>query len=251
MKGTKREVFKFFGLSFLKLATYIIIPSPYVLGKTKELLPKSKINYIETAFKENICRNVGNNINNGELLYIGTIEYRKGLHLLLDSLSLLKDESINFRLNIVGAIVDVNYYNQLLERVALYGLENYVVFHGRVSSEILQQFLLTSELFVFPSLLEGYGMVIMEAMSFGIPVIAFNNSAMPFTIKDGYNGFLAKNENVEDFKILIHRVISNPILRNKLSNGAIKTFEKSRKESDFIRDVQNIIISQISTTELI
>lgn len=239
--GLKKMVFKFFELSFLKLSTSIIIPSPYVLQRTKELLPNKKVNYIEISFKENEGSTRIKNIKNRELLYIGTIEPRKGLHLLLDSLFLLKEEKRYFNINLVGSIVDNSYYKSLLDKVAFYGLEKQVVFHGLVSSEILQDLFITSELFVFPSLLEGYGMVLMEAMSFGIPVIAFNNSAMPFTIKDGYNGFLAKNEDTVDFKKLIEKVVCNPKLRNTLSKGALTTYNESRREADFINDVKKLV----------
>ena len=241
LAGVKRILFKYFELSFLELSTSIIIPSPYVLMRTKELLPKKKIDFIEIAFNENVDSSKEKKVKSGELLYIGTIEHRKGLHLLLDSLSLLKKNNQNFFVNIVGSIVDNNYYTKLLDKVSSSGLEKHVTFHGRVSSEALHDFLMTSELFIFPSLLEGYGMVIMEAMSYGIPVIAFKNSAMQYTIKDGFNGFLANNEDVKDFYTLIGKVICNSTLRNQLSKGALMTYLKSRREGDFIRDVEKFV----------
>lgn len=239
--GVKKALFKFYELNFLKLSTSVIIPSPYVLSVAKEFLPSNRINYIEISFKENEYSAAKKTINNGDLLYIGTIEPRKGLHLLLDSLFLLKNENIKFIINIIGKIVDNNYYMKLLEKVALFGLQKQVVFHGRVSSEILHNFLMTTELFVFPSLLEGYGMVLIEAMSYGIPVVAFNNSAMPFTIKNGFNGFLAKNEDAKDFKKFVEKVICNRDLRNLLSEGALITYKNSRRESNFINDVKTLI----------
>lgn len=241
LTGFKRVLFGFFELNFLRLSSSIIIPSPYVLYRTQQLLPKKKIDFIEIAFKEdqNVTKNI--EVNNGELLFIGTIEYRKGLHLLLDSLYLLKKHNKNFKINIIGSVVDKNYYLKLLEKVYTYGLENSVKFHGRVSSEILHDYLLHSDLFVFPSLLEGYGMVIIEAMSYGIPVVAFNNSAMPFSIKNGVNGFLANNEDVLDFSNLVAKVICNPTLRHQLSQGAFDTYNKSRRDDDFIRDVENFV----------
>lgn len=241
LSGLKGRLFRFFELLFLKISTSIIIPSPYVLERTKQLLPKKTVNYIEICFAENEDSSQIKNIPNREFLYIGTIEPRKGLHLMLDSFFLLKKDIQDFIINIVGSIVDNEYYLKLLEKVELYGLEKQVVFHGRVSSEILRNLLRTAELFVFPSLLEGYGMVLIEAMSYGIPVIAFNNSAMPFTIKDGTNGFLAKNEDAKDFERLIEKVICNPSLRNHLSEGALKTYYNSRRETDFIIDVKEFV----------
>jgi len=240
-KGGKKILFKFFELSFLKLIDSIIIPSPYVKARTEKLLPNKKIDYIEIAFKENkfIPELKDNHIS--ELLYVGTIEPRKGIDLLLDSLFLLKKVNQNFKVNIVGDFINEAYHKKLLNKVLTYRLENIVVFHGRVSSNKLHNFFMNAELFVFPSLLEGYGMVIMEAMSYGIPVIAYNNSSIPYTIIDGFNGLLASNKNVEHFKELINKVLISKNLMKDLSYGAKNTFDKSRRELEFINDVKEFI----------
>lgn len=76
--------------------------------------------------------------------------------------------------------------------VHLYGLEDVVTFVGRISDEELKSYYSRAYCFVFPSLLEGYGMVLIEAMSYGLPVIAFDNSAIPFTVKNDRNGILVR-----------------------------------------------------------
>ena len=241
LKGIKKTIFKFFELNFLRFSSSIIIPNPYVMDRTKNLLPRNKIVYIETSFENINIEPKIRNISNGNLLYIGTIEYRKGLHLLLDSLFLLKQEKEHFTCNIVGNIVDENYYKELVKKIDLYKLEKQVIFHGRVSKEKMHYFLSNTYLFVFPSLLEGYGRVIIEAMSYSIPVVAFNNSAMPYTIKDGYNGFLAKNQNPESFKRSIKKIINNSQLHNHLSKGALLTYNNCSKEDDFMEAVKTFI----------
>ena len=240
MEGIKKNIFKFFEVNFLRFATSIIIPSPYVLKKTKELLPNKKVNYIEIAFDNNVSVKKTFEMTR-QLLYVGTIEFRKGLHLLIDVLSQLKKDNNKFTINIVGSIVDTRYYKELLEKVAFYGLEEQVFFRGRLPLEEMRNYFLKADIFVFPSLLEGFGMVIMEAMSYGIPVIAFDNTAMPFIIKHDYNGFLVKNKDLPDFKIKIENVLNNVSLREKLSKGASETFANSRRPPEFIKDINNFI----------
>ena len=109
MEGIKKNIFKFFEVNFLRFATSIIIPSPYVLKKTKELLPNKKVNYIEIAFDNNVSVKKTFEMTR-QLLYVGTIEFRKGLHLLIDVLSQLKKDNNKFTINIVGSIVDTRYY---------------------------------------------------------------------------------------------------------------------------------------------
>lgn len=96
-----------------------------------------------------------------------------------------KQERKNIHLDVVGNISSKNYYNKLRILVSENGLEDVVSFSGRVSDEELRNYYSKAYCFVLPSLLEGYGMVLIEAMSYGLPVIAFNNSAIPFTLKDG------------------------------------------------------------------
>jgi glycosyltransferase involved in cell wall biosynthesis len=241
MNGIKKIIFKFFELNFLKTATSIIIPSPYILDQTKKYLPSSNITYLEIAFKDRLQKTDRTLIKKGQMLFVGTIEHRKGLHLLLEALLLLKSETNHFFVNILGGVVESDYYDNLLQKIKEYGLENNVVFRGRVSDEEKEFYMKTSDFFVFPSLLEGYGMVIIEAMAFGLPVLAFDNSAMPYTIKDGYNGLLIADKDVQQMKQKMADILRNQTLRDTLSIGAIETFSKSRKSPQIVEEINAFI----------
>jgi glycosyltransferase involved in cell wall biosynthesis len=241
MTGIKKIIFKFFEMNFLKTATSIIIPSPYILDQTKKYLPSSNVIYLEIAFKDHQQKRDHAMVKRGQMLFVGTIEHRKGLHLLLEALFLLKSETNNFFVNLLGGVVESDYYNNLLQKIKEYGLEKNVIFRGRVSDEEKEFYMKTSDFFVFPSLLEGYGMVIIEAMAFGLPVLAFDNSAMPYTIKDGYNGLLIADKDVEQMKQKIADILRNQPLRDILSIGAVETFSKSRKTPQIIEDINAFV----------
>ena len=113
------------------------------------------------------------------------------------------------------------------------GLSEYVKFKGRVSDEELNECYQRTEIFTFPSLLEGYGMVIVEAMSRGVPVVAFNNSAMSYSIKDGVNGLLAENENASSFAEKVLELTGNRSLRAELQKGIEETMLHLKTDDDF------------------
>ena len=84
-------------------------------------------------------------------------------------------------------------------------------------------------------------MVIIEAMSYGIPVIAFDNSAMPYTIKNGYNGLLIKNKNIHELADRMQTVFIDKNLREKLSIGALETYNRARSLNDLDKDISLFI----------
>lgn len=257
MVGIKKTVFKFFEVNFLRMANTLIIPNPYVIDQTKKLLPANEIHYMESVIIPNAYFTDQTNKEtysvgaiepnaiaereedfNGQMVFVGNVEYRKGIHLLIESLHLLKTENIDFQMNIIGAIIEPDYYDNLLKKIKEYNLEKDIVFHGRVTDDEKYHFMKTSAIFVFPSLLEGYAVVILEAMSYNLPVVAFNNTAMPYTIKDGYNGLLAKNEDIQDLKQKIATVLKDPSLKHKLSKGASETFSKCHKLPMLIEEME-------------
>lgn len=156
-----------------------------------------------------------------------------------------KQERKNIHLDVVGNISSKNYYNKLRILVSENGLEDVVSFSGRVSDEELRNYYSKAYCFVFPSLLEGYGMVLIEAMSYGLPVIAFNNSAIPFTLKDGKNGILVENKNVKALKNAILALCNDVNFHSNLSKGALVTYNNVRSLFDLDNDIEKFITERL------
>jgi glycosyltransferase involved in cell wall biosynthesis len=85
------------------------------------------------------------------------------------------------------------------------------------------------DVFLYPSNWEGFGLPILEAMSYGKPVICFNKYAMPEIVKNGHNGFVVNNE--EEFVDKINFLYSHPKIVKKMSKNAILTSKKFTKRS--------------------
>ena len=171
-----------------------------------------------------------------KLLYVGTIEKRKGIHLLLEALKEVREE---YELNLIGGYKpDNDYYLSLLGLLKDNNLKGKVFFRGRVSNEELRNYYMQSSVFVFPSLHEGYGMVIIEAMSYGLPVIAFNNSAIPYLVKDNYNGLLAENQNFSEMQVLLNKILKDTQLLNNLKENALRTFNEVKSSEDLVKDIK-------------
>jgi glycosyltransferase involved in cell wall biosynthesis len=125
-----------------------------------------------------------------ELLFVGNLIPRKGLHHLLAALARLPER--NWQLHAVGRTdVDADYTAQIQAQIAQMGLNASVTLHGRVSDSALTKHLAHSHLLAVPSY-EGFGIVYLEAMAFGLPVIASTAGAAYEIVQPGVNGFLVE-----------------------------------------------------------
>lgn len=120
------------------------------------------------------------------LLYVGGIDQRKNINFLLEVIKSLKEQFSHNppMLVLVGNYEKDKHYPWLKSRIKELELENDVILSGFVSDDVLVDYYLVSDLFVFASLYEGFGLPVLEAMSVGIPVVCANNSSIPEVVGD-------------------------------------------------------------------
>lgn len=217
---------KFFERSVLSRADEIIVPSPY----TKAMLSvyshrkTDALRYLELGTRKEYLpvteKKVGNKTQ-PKLLFLGQVYERKGIHLLIEALHYIKCNSeLDFELNIVGNYdKSSNYFIKISRQIEQYKLTDNIHFRGRIPETELIDHLKNADIFVFPSLYEGFGMALTEAMEFCLPIVAFNNSAMPFTVKNGQTGILVENKNTQAFAEAIINLVSNDVLYKNLSTS--------------------------------
>lgn len=191
-RGIKRYVYQFFEYLFLKSASTVVTPSPYIQKElTRRGIKKILLWPIPFDFPE---REKASPVK-GNLVYMGTIEPRKGLHFLFESLVMIDPDK--YRLSIIGKVVDRNYYESLMELANKKHLN--VKFEGFVTEEEKDRIFREADIFVFPSLLEGFGIVLVEAQSYGLPIVCFDNSAMSMTVHHDKNGLLCRTGDTRQF----------------------------------------------------
>lgn len=157
------------------------------------------------------------------LLFVGNIIPRKGLHGLLAALALLPADS--WQLAIVGdAQVDAAYAGRMRQAVMSRGLERYVDWYGRLSDEALAQQFAAHDLLVVPSSYEGFGIVYLEAMAYGLPVIATTAGAARETVIDGANGFLVPPDDVGALAERLRLLHDDRARLRSMSNAARESY---------------------------
>ena len=116
---------------------------------------------------------------------------RKGLETLLDAIPLLRDVGLKVRLRAVGKFETPEYEREILERVARLGIADAIEWRGFRSNTAAE--FAAMDLFVLPSLFgEGLPMVMLEAMSFGVPIVASRVEGVPEAIVDERDGLIVR-----------------------------------------------------------
>ncbi|HPP86887.1 MAG TPA: glycosyltransferase [bacterium] len=161
------------------------------------------------------------------LLTIARLEKRKGLNYLIEAVEKLR--KINIKLLIVGAGKE---YKNLTKQVEILKLTNKVLFTG--AKQNVNEILQIADLFIMPSISEGLGIAIIEALAAGVPVIATNTGGIPEIVENNVNGILVEPQNSD--------ALANAILKI-LTDGELLNFLKSNAQNSVCQkfDIREII----------
>lgn len=176
------------------------------------------------------------------LIFIGSIERRKGIHYLLEAADILSKKGLNVKVVIVGRVADVAYHQELKEMAQRIPAE--IVFRGLVAENEKDRILRESDALVLPSAAEGYGMVLTEGMAAGIPVVAFRNTGMIDVVGENEErGLLADPGDAASLARCIDRLATSAPLREKLIAEGLRFASSLPSREDFDRDLKRILES--------
>jgi glycosyltransferase involved in cell wall biosynthesis len=177
--------------------------------------------------RADVLHKIATRINDGstlQLLFVGNLMARKGLHTVLNALA--RQVETRWHLHVVGSHdVDPDYSKTIRHQANVLNLGQRITWHGRLSDETLAQLFARCDLLVMPSY-EGFGIVYLEAMGFGLPVLAANTGAAPELITPGENGYLISPTD----DVSLARQIAL-LQRNRVVLGALSFHARQRYET--------------------
>lgn len=166
------------------------------------------------------------------ILFLGVLVPRKGVADLLNALSLLKAKGKLENIQVIIAGNGKQEY-ELSNRTNELGLKETVKFVGWVNKSDREKLLLSSQLLVLPSYHEGLPMSILEAISYGMPVIATDVGDVNSAVINNKNGFLIRPGDVLSLENYIYEISSNKGEYNKMSNYSRKLAEEKFSSEKF------------------
>jgi glycosyltransferase involved in cell wall biosynthesis len=206
-ESSKKDAVRIYGIDEAKITVIYEGVSPHFRGASPEAISAVRHKYgLPDEF----------------ILSLGTIEPRKNLTALLEAYHHLRNDGSSLGLVIVGKKGWL--YSGFFNRMRELGLENNIVFPGFVPDEDLPALYSAAALFVFPSLYEGFGLPVLEALACGAPVIASNASSLPEVA--GEAALLVDPSSVEALVRAAREALSNGRLREHLQERGPKQAAK-------------------------
>jgi glycosyltransferase involved in cell wall biosynthesis len=203
-------------------STREIISAKYKIDQTVSLVVPNGIN---CQFNRNIVPEIKNN---REILFVGRIDKRKGVDFLISAYEELIKNNPGILLHIVGEGKDrPKLQNYCLNK----GLN--IIFHGHLSDQEIFNLSKQASAQIIPSVFEGFGLVVLEAMSRGLPVIATNVDGIRDIITDGSNGILVDYGDKYLLAKRIQDLLINDDLAKRLVKNAYNSLENYKWENTY------------------
>lgn len=160
------------------------------------------------------------------ILYVGVLSENKGIGILLDACKMLESRNIKFRVNLVGRFESPTFENYVREFVRENDLGTRMTFSGVLRGRQKWEAYAAADIFCFPSYFEAesFSVVLVEALSFGLPVVATRWRASPDIVEDGVCGFLVPVQNREAVAARLEQLICDPHLRHRMGQQSRQRF---------------------------
>lgn len=218
----------------LSLADAVITPSEYYIGKSTHLNKiKHKVTSIPNGiiledYRRKYTKKESRDILNlpqekDIVLFVGTLTPRKAPDVLIKAMSLVLDRCPDSQLLFVGD----GYYRNDLEILAKEcGILEKITFMGFVDDDTKKLCYSASDIFVLPSRSEGFGIVLLEASAYGLPLVVSDLEVFHSVVTDGYNGVFTENENERDLASKLVVLLEDVDLRKQLGENAGTRLQK-------------------------
>ena len=170
------------------------------------------------------------------VLYVGRLKFHKGLEYLIES---AQHTTKNVKYLIVGG---GDYEPKLKRLMYARGLDNRIIFAGEVPNKELPEYYAACDVFVLPSIsrLEAFGIVGLEAMASGKPVIISDIPGVREVIEEGVEGLLVEPMNAEDLAEKINILLSDAALRKKMGEHGRRKVEEKFTWDKVVRQIEEV-----------
>ena len=248
-EATKRDVIKFYGVNAEKIA---VIPHGVtsrtasgvagfslraVWQRGSSVIPAEAGIQGEEYAQAEACYSKDRYV-----LFVGTIQPRKNIVRLAEAFARVKEtqQFADLRLVICGGKGWM--YDEIFAELDRNPYKSDIILTGSVDDDVLVSLYKNAELFIMPSLYEGFGLPVLEAMSYGLPVIASDNSSLSEIVGDA--GLLVDAKSVEDIASKLKMLLTSQTLKAELSKRSLERVKAFSWEKA-ARETKDVILKEV------
>jgi glycosyltransferase involved in cell wall biosynthesis len=157
------------------------------------------------------------------IVYVGNLLPHKRVSDLVNALKIIHGEFPEVSLKVVGT---GPLLEALKEEARNLKIEGNIIFMGRVSDDLKIRLLKSSSALILPSVMESFGLVLLEGMACGKPVVSYDIPAAKEVVEDGRNGFLVPIGDIKSLAERIREILVNPSLARRMGDFGRNMVEK-------------------------
>lgn len=181
------------------------------------------------------------------VFYIGNIGREKGIHDVIHAASQLKaGRDLPFKLILAGSFNDQREEHRVRKLVADYDLHDTVVFPGTVYGRKKEEAFLEADIFVLPSYSEGIPLSMLEAMSYGLPVVVSGVGGIPEVVRDGQEGRIIKAGDVDGLCRALCDLIESGEYRRRMGAAARRRIAAHHTVEIYMQQLQDLYSSLLA-----
>lgn len=229
-----------------KASDYMTVNTPYLETNVISLgCKRDKLRVIPMAsdvdyFKDDLVKKLPDK-STIKLISVGRLVEFKGFEYAIQAVKILRDKDFDVQYTIIG---QGPLFQSLQGQIQSLKLNDYVKLAGKKSQDDIKKALQMHHVYLMSSITdakgrcETQGVVTAEAQAMGLPVVAFNNGGIPYTILDGKTGVLVSEKDVEAFAQAVLEIIDRPenyqLMSQQAREFAVKTFSNELMTKRFI-----------------
>lgn len=163
---------------------------------------------------------------NLNLLYIGALNYSKGIKNLIKAIHICKDHNLDVHLHVLGEWSNFNHKRKMENYIQYNNLNDYITFHGLLTDNRKWEIIQKCSILTHPTYWDGQPLTILESMGCGLAIISTHVGAIPDTVEDKVNGILLNENSPSNLFQAIHLFYFDRKLLHRISEENIRCFKK-------------------------
>lgn len=204
----------------------VILLSPRLYPDMQKYVPAERVSYCANGIAVPVIPQSDEPVR-PRLLFLSNLIRSKGVPVLLDACKILQDEGLDFDCELVGKETEDYSAASLDAEIHEKGLDGRVRYAGPKYGADKWSALSCADVFVFPSWLDCFPLVLLEAMAAGLPVITTDEGAIPDIVRDGENGFICPVHDPQSVADAIRKLLMDSSLRKEMGACGHRRFQEA------------------------